>query len=395
MRKMWMLLSVCIIMAVASASGGETKSLLVGVPADSGPEKITGANIPVTDRVPVSEGIIAENMDSVSMDTGEMMTDDGMVSGSPVIGGDCNPCGSVCDNFSYVSYAPRHRRHCRRACHYNFCQPAVCCQPACTPACESVCEPTCEPVCEPEYKEITCTVKKPVWREVQKEVSYCVRVPYQETCTRTYTVNVPRWQTCEEEVAYQVCVPIQEQIMRTVCKPCWRTVCCVDPCNPCACPRVKRVCEMVPTQVCCTVTKMVPETRTRTITKRFCVMEQQERTQEYTVCKWRTEQRTKMVCERVCDWVEETIVKRVACAPVCQPVCVQPCSYTCDPCNYSCGHHRRHGRRAFLRTANYGYGCDGNYGYGYGYSNYGSGSYYSNYGYTGGYSVGGSGCGCR
>ncbi|MDO4549890.1 MAG: hypothetical protein Q4C96_01395 [Planctomycetia bacterium] len=431
MRKMWTLFSVCVVMAAVSVYGGETKSLLVGVPADSSAEAIIES-----DETEAKEIVTGDAEAYTAESAGEEVIGEPVpLNGGSVLNGTmmdgCVPevnCGV--SNYQPGNIIPVGRRHCRRArcwgygynnCygHYNNSYYGnACTVPACEPACaRPACEPACAAPaihCEPQFREVTCRVKKPVWREVQKEVTYCVRIPYQEVKTRTYTVNVPRWQTREEQVCVRVCVPVQEQVMRTVCRPCYRTVCVPGHCGR---MRVCRVMEMVPTQECCMVTRMVPQMQMRTVQKRFCTMEPQQRTQQYTVCKWRTEQRTKTVTQKVCDWVEETVVKKVPCvAP--QPACQQPCDTPCVQTGKVGHFHRVCGwRRACRRACCYGYGygysnnycCDGNLNYnnGYttaypynGYSRYNyPGTGYYNSGYTtstyGGYTTSAAGCGCK
>lgn len=226
-----------------------------------------------------------------------------------------------------------------------------CCKPVsvecCVPPAPVV---TCK-VPVTEYKDVVCKVKKPVWTDVQRQVTTTVCVPQQEerTCQYiecvpkmeqhriTYKVCIPVVETVQKEITCTVCVPQTEQIVRTVCVPTWeevdtevcitpRTSCyykkhcarrcckpCVPACSPCApacapeedtacdpvctqpqkCVVKKRVCVMKPIQQICTVTRMVPQQKTQLVSQQVCTMKEELRTKYVTVKKMVPETRTK------------------------------------------------------------------------------------------------------
>lgn len=261
---------VGIICAAANTYAGETQSLLFGEPdmpptttqavevKDPEPSPLNGAGI--TGATPPKTSILeadfptapdGDQKEDVVPKTESAMTVSGMPS--------CHaPCAAPRHTiWRCARYMPR---HCFRGCG------------PCAPMMVSACEPSaCAPVTA-QYRKIT------------KEITYEVKVPYQEVCTRTYLVQVPRWEMRPTQVA-QVTYP------STACVP----AACTPPVS--ACEAVAEVSDSDTGEEAaadCVI-------RTHTVMKPYCTMVPEERTQQYTVWKWKTEIRKCIVEEIVCN----------------------------------------------------------------------------------------------
>ena len=231
-------------------------------------------------------------------------------------------------------------------------------------------------------KTVFCTVAKPVWEE--KQVQYTVMVPQVETkqgvrrvcrCVpvtekRTVCKDNGHWEdrevtSCVRQVCYRkCCVARLARRCGTCCSPCGGSCCdsCCDSC--CTCTETCKVWvpnivqeeidvtvmkpEVVEEPCEYTVTRCVPEVRTKTI--RVCRMEyeQQQKEVQYVVCV--PEVRTKKVCctSYVCQPEQKTVtctvmvphvVQKQVQVPVCRMVCKTvkvPCCPTCVPTCCGC-----------------------------------------------------------
>lgn len=261
MRILRTLFTVGILFAAANAYAGETHSLLFGEP---GPPPMTGQGVgledpeastpdavqPKTSILEADFPLFQENeQDEEAVQETEPTADASCVS-------PCHaPCAAPCRHvWRCANYMPR---HCFRSC--------------------GPCAPVAASACAPAAKQ---------YRKITKEITYEVKVPYQERCTRTYVVDVPRWAMRPTQVAQRVYTPAA--------------------CVPAACAPSVPACEAA------AEAEMAEETdaetvvadcliRTHTVMKPFCTMVPQERTQQYTVWKWRTETRKCIVEEIVCN----------------------------------------------------------------------------------------------
>ncbi len=219
------------------------------------------------------------------------------------------PCANPCDLpprrvCGCANFMPR---HCRQAVFSGGClpcgqvSPATYVQPA-APACAAT----------------VSTPAVPKYRKITKEITYAVQVPYQEVCTRVYTVNVPRWElrptavgmacaytsvpsvaegaegaeSVTEAAAAQSITgsaPAENPSQSVLTENTVANGAAAAGCMPAAC---------APVAGCAPA---APGPQIRTVMKPYCVMVPEERTQQYTVWKWRTETRKCLVEEYVCE----------------------------------------------------------------------------------------------
>ena len=230
-------------------------------------------------------------------------------------------------------------------------------------------------------KTVAYTVAKPVWEE--KQVQYTVMVPQQETkqgvrrvCqavpvteTRTVCKDEGQWEdrevtSCVRQVCYRSrCAARLARRRGTCCSSCSTSCCstCTQTCKVWVPNIVKEEIEVtvMKTQLVeepCeyTVTRCVPEVRTKTI--RVCRMEYEHKTKEvqYTVCvpevRTRKVSRTSYICQPeqktvTCTVMVPHVVEKQVQVPVCRmvpktikvcrPVC-RPVSSCCEPVSSCC-----------------------------------------------------------
>lgn len=150
----------------------------------------------------------------------------------------------------------------------------------CVPETKQVRQTVTVMVPEVRYRTVTCRVPVPVWDEVEQPYTVCV--PYQEKVQGVRTV-------------YR---PVQVQEMRTVCRDegHWETVTTYRRAHLGCLARIAYGgCAPV---VCCTALVWVPNIVTEQVPVTVCKYELVQEPCEYTVTKYRTEQRVRRA--RVC-----------------------------------------------------------------------------------------------
>src|SRR5262249_39170599 len=174
-----------------------------------------------------------------------------------------------------------------------------CCEASCAPAMQIQWVEKKVTCYRPQWQEgeVTCTINRPIPREVVTPVKCGVLVPERTQVKRTMVV----------------CGAVPKEIERDV--PVCRMVaeCVTDPCTGCT----RTVCRPVTTmqRVRCTVMQSVPEQKEITV----------------PVCNWKPVEQTREVRRIVCDWKPETVTRKVSyCTmvpyettvrvPVCVPV---------------------------------------------------------------------------